>query len=159
MSPISTYQFCRAVTFISLLTLSGCSVDDAQIATKVKDDTPLQQELVEMLVTYQENIVDAQEKFHGRKIATIGNVSGIELGWDDDFFIELSCENSDGNLHCFFADDQRQSVARIREGDQIKVIGVCTVEDNKFELRGCTLSPITNSEDADNKQPTDRPQN
>ncbi len=159
MSPISTYQFCRAVTFISLLTLSGCSVDDAQIATKVKDDTPLQQELVEMLETYQENIVDAQEKFHGRKIATIGNVSGIELGRDDDFFIELSCENSDGNLNCFFADDQRQSVARIREGDQIKVIGVGTVEDNKFELRGCTLSLITNSEDADNEQPTDRPQN
>lgn len=97
----------------------------------------------ELLEAYQANTVAADGKYGDKKLKITGTVTSIGKDIADRAYIVLNNEYDKyaiAGVQCFFDSAQEDSLASLKEGDKVTVIGTCDDYLINVSVKNCELA-------------------
>ena len=99
----------------------------------------------ELIAAYDENEVAADNKYKGQILTVTGVVGSIGKDIVDDAYVTLKDESSDysfTSVQCYFADDNLDDIAGLKEGDRVVIVGECSGGTMNVLLKKCDVNSI-----------------
>jgi hypothetical protein len=80
---------------------------------------------------YEDNEVSADDRYKGKTLRVSGTVDNIAKDIMDSMYVTLKGDKEYGitSVQCYFADDQKSALSRLKKGQQVTIVGRC---DGKF---------------------------
>lgn len=120
------------------------SVSTARSATIKSENIEYIEVTASKLISdYEDNKVAADQKYEGKWLKVTGTISSIDTDIGGDVYICLE-DGSDAwsftDVQCYFNDDSIDSVASLKNGNIVTVIGKCTGMSWNVGLSDCELN-------------------
>lgn len=95
----------------------------------------------DLLAAYEENTVAADNQYKGQLLKVTGTVGSIGKDILDDAYVTLTNDDEYSliSVQCYFAKDNLDGIATLKEGDTVSIIGKCDGSTLNVLLKNCDL--------------------
>ena len=95
----------------------------------------------DLLAAYGENTVSADNQYKGQLLKVTGTVGSIGKDILDDAYVTLTNDDEYSliSVQCYFAKDNLDGIATLKEGDTVSIIGKCDGSTLNVLLKNCDL--------------------
>ena len=107
-----------------------------------EEEKPIEVKAADLISAYDENEVSADSKYKDKTLTITGSVSSIGVDVADRAYIMLNDENDEYailGVQCYFEDDQKDSLAELKEGDTVTVTGTCEGKVVSVSVKKCQI--------------------
>jgi len=95
----------------------------------------------DLLAAYEENTVSADNQYKDQLLKVTGTVGSIGKDILDDAYVTLTNDDEYSliSVQCYFAKDNLDGIATLKEGDTVSIIGKCDGSTLNVLLKNCDL--------------------
>lgn len=128
--------FAAAALALCALALGSCATDEEADPP----EPPVVVTAAQLLSAYAADELSADELYRGRLLAVSGHVVSLGRDLNDAFVLLDRAETASGDgVQCHFDRARAESVARLKKGQLVTLVGRCDGKLGSVVLRGCAL--------------------
>lgn len=97
---------------------------------------------VDLITAYEENEVAADEKYKDQVLKITGTVKSVGVDAADRAYVMLADERNEYailGVQCYFDDENKDSIADLKEGDAVTITGNCKGKVVSVSVKKCQL--------------------
>lgn len=123
--------------------------DEPPPSTADPEPEPVQEQIAvtatELIEAYDANEVAADNEYKGQNLVVTGTVKNIGKDIVDAAYVTLQNDADEYaiiSVQCYFADDDLDDIATLKEGDKVAISGKCNGVTLNVMLKDCSLESV-----------------
>lgn len=144
------------IIFISVTFLfAGCSDEFDSLLPTTKTTPPMTADgkldfskiekvsMKKLLNEFSENQLAAKEKYCGKWIITVGDLSDVSKGdWKDGYVISITNDDIFGDIDCEITTRNKDYILSLKSGDEIVACGLLDIGFMALKLKHCIVKKL-----------------